>query len=58
MKLIKSILNFLSNLSCKSKCCSGSECICGSNPPPPECLKEDYENRKKSKKKSRAQSAG
>jgi len=29
MKFLDKILSFLKNLKCKSKCCSGSECSCG-----------------------------
>ena len=33
--IIKAFFGWLKNLSCKSKCCSGSECACGSNQLPP-----------------------
>ena len=29
MKILIMLLNWLSKLSCKSKCCSGSSCECG-----------------------------
>ena len=46
---MKSILKILSSLikafKCKSKCCLGSECICGDAPPTPDCfLNEPTEN--------------
>ena len=35
-QIIKSIFKFLSNLNCRSKCCSGTECDCKSNQNHPE----------------------
>jgi len=32
-KLVKMILNFLSNLTCKSSCCGDSSCVCYSEHP-------------------------
>jgi hypothetical protein len=29
MKFLDKLLSALKNIKCKSKCCSGSECMCG-----------------------------
>lgn len=40
MKILKMLLNWLSKLSCKSKCCSGSSCECNT-------IKDDAESENK-----------
>ncbi len=33
MKFLDKILSYLKGIKCKSKCCSGSECMCGTDLP-------------------------
>lgn len=40
MKFLDKILSYLKGIKCKSKCCSGSECMCGTLEDNVKCRKE------------------
>lgn len=39
--ILKILSSIIKSLRCRSKCCLGSECICGDPQPTPECFLND-----------------